>query len=64
MEIGGGGINLTEKEIKLPKLRCLRCNHEWHPRKEEMPKTCPNCKSPYWDRERRKNDKNVKGGKE
>ena len=55
---------MTEKEIKLPKLRCLRCNHEWHPRKEEMPKTCPNCKSPYWDRERRKNDKNVKGGKE
>ena len=35
------------------KLRCLRCSHEWILRKEEPPKFCPKCKSPYWDRPRK-----------
>lgn len=29
--------------------RC-RCGHEWLPRGEEEPRTCPKCKSPHWDR--------------
>ena len=37
---------------ELPKLKCKRCGHKWAPRKEERPLTCPNCKSPYWDKER------------
>ena len=37
-------------KIKLPKLECLRCNHIWHPRKEELPIRCPKCGSPYWNR--------------
>jgi death on curing protein len=28
--------------------KCLRCGHSWKTRKEEKPKTCPKCKSPYW----------------
>lgn len=30
---------------------CKRCGHEWAGRRKEI-KTCPKCKSPYWDRER------------
>ena len=29
--------------------KCQRCNHTWKLRKIEKPKTCPNCKSPYWE---------------
>lgn len=34
--------------------RCDRCKYEWLPRKEtiesqEPPKSCPRCKSPYWN---------------
>jgi len=33
--------------------RCERCGHEWVPRdKEQEPKVCPKCKSPYWNRPR------------
>jgi DNA-directed RNA polymerase subunit RPC12/RpoP len=33
--------------------RCERCRHEWVPRdKDQDPKVCPHCKSPYWDRPR------------
>ena len=37
---------------KLWKLKCNRCKHEWLPRKETPPKTCPNCNSPYWNKKR------------
>ena len=33
---------------------CERCGHEWVPRnKDQPPRVCPKCKSPYWDRPRR-----------
>lgn len=37
------------------KIRCCkRCGHEWALRGENKePKTCPKCRSPYWDTERR-----------
>ncbi len=29
--------------------RCYRCEHTWVPRKkDEVPETCPKCRSPYW----------------
>lgn len=34
---------------------CLRCNWSWplrNPKKD--PKTCPKCKSPYWNKQRKK----------
>ena len=34
--------------------RCERCEHEWVPRnKDEEPRVCPRCKSPYWDKPRK-----------
>lgn len=41
--------------IKIKGLKCERCEHEWVPHNiEQKPKVCPNCKSPYWDKPRRK----------
>ena len=34
------------------KVKCLRCGHEWIPIKSGTPNWCPNCKSPYWNKER------------
>jgi predicted Zn-ribbon and HTH transcriptional regulator len=34
--------------------RCERCGHEWVPRdKDQEPRVCPKCKSPYWARPRK-----------
>jgi len=38
--------------IRLPKFNCLRCGHEWHPRKPERPRRCANCKDSNWDKPR------------
>jgi len=41
------GTNVTIKGN-----RCSRCGHEWRPLKmENVPETCPSCKSPYWQKE-------------
>lgn len=40
--------------MKIPTYKCLRCGKVWVPRKVERPRQCPKCKSPYWDRERKK----------
>ena len=38
--------------------RCERCDHEWVPRdRDQDPKVCPSCKSPYWDRPRQSGTK-------
>jgi hypothetical protein len=35
--------------------RCERCCHEWVPRDTaQEPSVCPKCKSPYWNRPRKK----------
>ena len=42
-------------KIKLPVLTCLRCGHQWIPRKiayaigTNFPMSCPKCRSWYWD---------------
>lgn len=33
---------------------CLRCLYTWWPRKPKPPCRCARCKSPYWNRPRRK----------
>lgn len=33
---------------------CTRCGHAWKPRGDRAPHHCPKCKSPYWDRPRRR----------
>ncbi len=40
-------------KVEIRKLQCKRCGHEWVPRKEDV-RMCPNCRSPYFDRERKK----------
>lgn len=54
-------------EIKLTRLKCLRCGHEWVPRKKDV-RVCVKCKSAYWDLPRIikkdvKKDKNRKSRK-
>ena len=35
--------------------RCERCDAEWIPRKPDIePEACPRCKSPYWNRPRKR----------
>ena len=34
--------------------KCERCKHSWKRRSEAIPKVCPKCKSPYWNKARRK----------
>ena len=46
---------MAEIMIKVKGYRCERCGHEWIPREpKEKPRVCPKCKSPYWDRPRKK----------
>jgi len=33
-------------------LVCKRCGWDWGTRKENDPKNCPKCCSPYWNKER------------
>lgn len=35
-------------------LFCFRCYHDWKRRKNSLPKFCPKCKSPYWNRPRKR----------
>jgi len=37
-------------DIKLPVLKCERCSHTWYPIRPQLPKVCPKCKSPYWNK--------------
>ena len=62
---------VEQDKIKLPILRCLRCGHSWIPRKVDMPRTCPKCRSAYWDKPRLnlpkaefENQLNYSGGRE
>ncbi len=41
--------------ITLMGFQCERCDYQWIPRDiEQEPKVCPSCKSPYWNRPRKK----------
>ena len=49
--------------VTIEAFQCTRCGHVWAPRggilvgavtEDEKPKVCPRCKSPYWDRPRRR----------
>ena len=42
---------MRDEPIKLPGFKCLRCKHEWAPRKPVVPRKCPGCGSAYYDRE-------------
>ena len=42
-------------KVMLQGYQCERCGHKWVPRnKDENPNVCPKCKSPYWDKPKKK----------
>jgi predicted Zn-ribbon and HTH transcriptional regulator len=41
-------------KIQLYGYVCERCGHKWVPRHNVEPKVCPKCKSPYWNKPRKK----------
>lgn len=43
-------------KIQLWGWKCERCEHVWVPRDgaKEEPRVCPKCKSPYWNKPRKK----------
>jgi predicted Zn-ribbon and HTH transcriptional regulator len=43
----------TKDILALLQAKCLRCGNTWNIRTEH-PKRCPKCKSPYWNKPRRK----------
>ena len=43
---------LIKMEIQIQYLKCKRCSAKWVPRKADI-RTCPKCRSPYWDREKK-----------
>jgi len=38
------------------RLECSRCGYRWYPRKREV-RICPKCKSAYWDKPRKADNK-------
>jgi len=59
--LGNGGDVMRPKRIgfdfrKLSEATniyvCKRCGHVWKARKGSVPKVCPKCKSPYWNKEK------------
>lgn len=45
--------NAKGPDVYIKGNRCYRCGHEWVS-SGDTPRVCPKCKSPYWDRPRRK----------
>lgn len=45
---------MVEKvKFEVEGFRCERCGHMWVPRNiVDIPRVCPKCKSPYWDRKK------------
>lgn len=41
-------ILLTSK--KVGDLQCCKCKHKWKQRGDKVPKECPSCKNPNWDK--------------
>ena len=35
-------------KIKIPKLTCMKCGHQWIPRSDDV-RECPKCHSSRWD---------------
>ena len=41
-------ILLTAKKVE--DLQCCKCKHKWKQRGDKVPKECPSCKNPNWDK--------------
>jgi Zn finger protein HypA/HybF involved in hydrogenase expression len=47
---------MTAQKVKVTRWRCQceRCGGEWISRTEDLPETCSKCRSPYWNKPRKK----------
>ena len=45
-------------KITITKYKCERCGHIWSPRKNDV-RICPKCKSPYFDKPKKKKHENI-----
>lgn len=47
---------MAKVKITVDGFRCERCGHEWAPRTKitEDPTICPKCKSPYWNKPKKR----------
>lgn len=45
---------MAEMEFIVKGFKCERCKYEWIPRKKQHPIICPKCKSPYWNKPKKK----------
>lgn len=52
MEMEGYIMPKKHRTVTMRFRECLRCLHEWLPKKIGKPIRCPRCGSPYWDRPR------------
>ena len=44
----------NKKEKKYKNCHCVKCNHNWKPRKKKKPDICPICKSKNWNKRNNK----------
>jgi len=49
----GFPLFFMQKEVKLFECGCERCGHKWFTRHTKVPKACPECNSPYWNKPRK-----------
>ncbi len=53
VESRGNGYFYIEPNVSVKRVNvCTRCGGSWLQRSETMPKRCPLCTSPYWQRPR------------
>ena len=57
-ELSNLTANMSVAIIEKP--LCYRCGFTWKPKSRRLPSVCPRCKSPYWDRPRRKRKDSAK----
>ena len=55
------GIWKSMAEVKVTRLKCLRCGYEWFPRQEDV-RICPKCRTAWWDRPKGKRETARGGG--
>lgn len=39
---------MPDKKVKF--LRCIKCHHRWKQRGKKIPKKCPSCWNPNWNK--------------
>lgn len=49
--------------VQVFRCECQRCGHVWHTLQQTRPRTCSNCRSPWWDRAKTVNVAPVVKGK-